>query len=78
VQWSICGILKSLVRMERNQQVMCEACLPHELLTHATWALADETHQLHSPLQYIFERLAAQSLTSKDLRCVTFMVFVFL
>ena len=54
--------------MERNQQVMCEAGLPHELLTHATVTLADEGHPLHPPLQYIYERLAAQSLTPKDLR----------
>jgi len=71
VQWTVGGIIKSLVRTERNQQVMCEACLSHELLTRATVALADETHSLHQPFQYIFERLAAQSLTSKDLRLFT-------
>lgn len=74
LQWSICGVLKSLVRTERNQQVMCESCLPHELLSLATLALADEMHPLHQPLQYIFERLAAQSLTSKDLR-YKFIIF---
>ena len=68
LQFHTCEVIKSLVRMERNQQVMCEAGLPHELLTHATVTLADEGHPLHPPLQYIFERLAAQSLTPKDLR----------
>ncbi|KAK2192065.1 hypothetical protein NP493_40g10007 [Ridgeia piscesae] len=47
---------------------MCDAGLPHELLMHCNAALADESHPLHPPLQYIFERLAAQSLTPKDLR----------
>jgi len=50
---------------------MCEASLPQELLTHATVALECETHFLHRLMQYIFERLAAQSLTPKDLRYVT-------
>jgi len=70
LQLYVCGLLKSLVRTERNQQIMCEACLPHELLTHATVALESETHVLHCLMQYIFERLAAQSLTPKDLRYV--------
>ncbi|KAK2154074.1 hypothetical protein NP493_2226g00007 [Ridgeia piscesae] len=68
LQLQSCECLKSLVRSERNQQVMCDAGLPHELLMHCNAALADESHPLHPPLQYIFERLAAQSLTPKDLR----------
>ena len=70
LQLYVCGLVKSLVRSERNQQIMCEACLPHELLTRATMSLETETHFLHRLMQYIFERLAAQSLTPKDLRCV--------
>ena len=68
LQYHTCEVLKSVMRSEHNQQVMCEAGLPHELLTHCNLALADEAHPLHPPLQYIFERLAAQSLTPKDLR----------
>ena len=68
LQWSTCEVIKSLLRSERNQQVMCEAGLPHELLTHTAASLADESHPLHPPLQYMLERLAAQSLTPKDLR----------
>jgi len=68
LQYQICEVIKSLVRTERNQQVMCEVGLPHELLARATITLADEQHTIHPPLQYIFERLAAQSLTPKDLR----------
>ena len=68
MQYALCELIKSLMRGERNQQVMCEAGLPHELLTRCQVALADELHPLHTPLQFIFERLAAQSLTPRDLR----------
>jgi hypothetical protein len=60
-------VMKSLMKKERNQQVMCEAGLPHELLSHCEVSLYNEAHPLHPPLQYVFERLAAQSLTPKDL-----------
>jgi len=61
-------ILKSLVRSERNQQVMCEAGLVGQLLSVGSIALEDETHSLHQPLQYMLERLAAQALEPLDLR----------
>nr|CAD7262381.1 unnamed protein product [Timema shepardi] len=60
-------VLKSLVRSERNQQVMCEAGLPGRLLSCGSVALEEETHPLHPPLQYMLERLAAQCLEPKDL-----------
>jgi len=72
LQYHICEVIKSLVRTERNQQVMCESGLPHELLSRATITLSDELHLIHPPLQYVFERLAAQSLAPKDLRLVWF------
>jgi len=62
------GLLKNLLRKEHNQQVMCDAGFPHELLSHGNIALADESHPLHPSLQYMFERLASQSLTPRDLR----------
>ncbi len=68
LQYYVCEVLKSLMRSERNQQVMCESGLPHELLSRSNMALADETHVLHPPMQYMFERLSAQYLTPKDLR----------
>jgi WD repeat and FYVE domain-containing protein 3 len=61
-------ILKSLVRSERNQQVMCEAGMPGELLKCCATSLEEETHPLHQSLQYMLERLAAQTLEAKDLR----------
>lgn len=70
IQYAMCELIKSLMRGERNQQVMCEAGMPHELLTRCHVALADELHPLHTTLQFIFERLAAQSLMPRDLRCI--------
>lgn len=68
LQLYIAEVIKSLVRSERNQQVMCEAGMAGELLAMGKVALQDETHPLHQPLQYIIERLAAQSLEPTDLR----------
>lgn len=67
-------VLKSLVRSERNQQVMCEAGLPGQLLSCGHLALEEETHPLHPPLQYMLERLAAQTLEPKDLRYIILMI----
>ncbi|XP_039275905.1 WD repeat and FYVE domain-containing protein 3 [Nilaparvata lugens] len=61
-------VVKSLVRCERNQQLMCEVGLPGQLLAVGEVPLEDETHPLHPPLQYMLERLATQSLEPKDLR----------
>ncbi|XP_047001362.1 WD repeat and FYVE domain-containing protein 3 [Schistocerca americana] len=61
-------VLKSLVRSERNQQIMCEAGLPGQLLACGRAALEEDTHPLHPPLQYMLERLAAQTLEPRDLR----------
>ncbi|XP_043249922.1 WD repeat and FYVE domain-containing protein 3 isoform X1 [Colletes gigas] len=68
LQLYVAEIIKSLVRSERNQQIMCEAGMAGELLLVGRIALQDETHPLHQPLQYIIERLAAQSLEPRDLR----------
>ncbi|XP_043271793.1 WD repeat and FYVE domain-containing protein 3 isoform X2 [Venturia canescens] len=68
LQIYVAEVIKSLVRSERNQQVMCDAGMAGELLAVGRIALQDETHPLHQPLQYIIERLAAQSLEPRDLR----------
>lgn len=47
---------------------MCDAGMPHQLLTLGYVALADDTHPLHPPFRAMFERLAAQALTPRDLR----------
>ncbi|XP_055847784.1 WD repeat and FYVE domain-containing protein 3 [Episyrphus balteatus] len=61
-------IIKSLVRSERNQQIMCDYGLAGHLLKIGRRALSEEDNPLHVPLQYILERLAAQALQPTELR----------
>lgn len=61
-------VLKSLVRSERNQQVMCVAGLAGTVLRVCGAALRCERHALHSPAMYMLERLAAHSLRPIELR----------
>lgn len=61
-------IIKSLVRSERNQQIMCDFGLAEQLLKIARRSLAEESNPLHVAMQYILERLAAQALQPTELR----------
>lgn len=61
-------MIKSLVRSERNQQVMCEAGLSAVLLSVGQVSLTDETHPLHQSLQYMTDRLFRQTVGHNDLR----------
>ena len=60
--------LQNLLKCEHNQQVMCEAGLPQQILDRCDAALVTEEHPLHAPLQRMFERLASQSLSPTVLR----------
>lgn len=68
LQLYLAEVIKSLVRSERNQQIMCEAGLAGHLLKIAKTVLNEEKNVLHVPLQYILERLAAQALKPTELR----------
>lgn len=68
LQFYVAEIIKSLVRSERNQQIMCDSGFVSTLLTIGSAPLQNEDHPLHSPLQYMLERLAAQALEPIDLR----------
>ncbi|XP_027889562.1 WD repeat and FYVE domain-containing protein 3 isoform X1 [Xiphophorus couchianus] len=68
LQLAVANILQLLVNSERNQQVLCEACLHQRLLQRCSQALGDEDHPLHPPLQRMFERLASQALQPVALR----------
>lgn len=68
LQMYLADVLKSVVRNERNQQIMCEAGLAGQLLSMAKMSLSEEGNALHAPLQYILERLAAQALQPTELR----------
>ena len=65
-------VLRSLLKSERNQQVMCETGLVSEILVDRyNEALLNENHPLHSSAQYIIERLSAQHIQPKELRYYT-------
>ena len=60
--------VQSVLRIEKNQQLMCDVELMSVILDNCKLALEDEAHILHTPFQYLLERLAAQKLQSNDLR----------
>ncbi|XP_066304852.1 WD repeat and FYVE domain-containing protein 3-like isoform X4 [Branchiostoma lanceolatum] len=68
LQLHIADIIQWLVKVERNQQVMCNSGLPCHLLKVCNIAFAKEEHLLHQPLQRTYERLASQALEPMDLR----------
>lgn len=68
LQLYLAEVIKSLVRSERNQQIMCESGLAGHLLKIGKTVLSEEKNVLHVPLQYILERLAAQALKPTELR----------
>ena len=47
---------------------MCEVGFLSDVLSLASHSLEDEPHPLHTPFQYLLERLSAQKLEPKDLR----------
>ncbi|XP_019753468.2 WD repeat and FYVE domain-containing protein 3 isoform X1 [Dendroctonus ponderosae] len=73
LQLYLAEVIKSLVRSERNQQVMCDKGFVNYILEIGFAALQNESHPLHGHMQYMLERLAAQALESIDLR--TFLRF---
>lgn len=68
LQLYLAEVIKSLVRSERNQQVMCDKGFVNYILEIGFAALQNESHPLHGHMQYMLERLAAQALESIDLR----------
>lgn len=68
IQLYTAEILKSLLRTEKNQQIMCDVGFISDLLTMAKAVLEDEANILHSPFQNLLERLSAQKLEPQDLR----------
>uniref|UniRef100_A0A182YPS5 DUF4704 domain-containing protein n=1 Tax=Anopheles stephensi TaxID=30069 RepID=A0A182YPS5_ANOST len=68
LQYFLSDVIKSCVRSERNQQIMCDNGLNESIVRYCREALIDEQHPLHMSLQYIFERLAVQALMPKELR----------
>lgn len=65
-------VIKSLVRMERNQHIMCDAQFPRELFAIGAPVIAADSaktgHPLLAPFYYMIERLAAQAMHPRQLR----------
>ena len=53
LQYEIVQNLQSLLRQEKNQQIMCEAGFMTDIISIAGNALENETHILHTPFQYL-------------------------
>ena len=67
-QFQMAEVIKSLLRHEKNQQIMCDAGFISEIFKIGRCVLEDEGHILHVKFQYLLERLAAQKLEPNDLR----------
>jgi len=64
-----CLTIKSLFKHERNQQLLCEAGMIGKLLDPEWQAtLTIRGHILHNLSEFMFERLAKQSITPSELR----------
>lgn len=71
LQAHITHVLKTLLNSERNQQKMCDDGFARDMFLHCGAVLTNEQHPLHSSMQFMFELMAAQSLQSNDLRCIS-------
>lgn len=69
LQLFLLDVIQSLLRSERNVQILCDEGFPAEILNCGRNVLNDEAHHLHTPLLTVFERLSCQALSAKDLRC---------
>uniref|UniRef100_A0A673JM56 WD repeat- and FYVE domain-containing protein 4-like n=1 Tax=Sinocyclocheilus rhinocerous TaxID=307959 RepID=A0A673JM56_9TELE len=68
LQLAVAHHVQTLVKSERNRQIMCEFGLASTLLTHCKHILIDNSHSLHLPIVRILEKLASQSMDHKCLR----------
>ncbi|KAF5921966.1 hypothetical protein HPG69_015416 [Diceros bicornis minor] len=68
IQCSLASHIQSLVKSEKNRQVMCEAGMLRTLMTSCHKALTTGSSPLHSGLIRIFEKLASQAIEPDVLR----------
>ncbi|XP_027627322.1 WD repeat- and FYVE domain-containing protein 4 [Tupaia chinensis] len=68
VQCSLASHIQTLVKSEKNRQVMCEAGLLRTLMSACCKALTTASSPLHSRLIRIFEKLASQAIEPDVLR----------
>uniref|UniRef100_A0A8W4FHK6 WDFY family member 4 n=1 Tax=Sus scrofa TaxID=9823 RepID=A0A8W4FHK6_PIG len=62
IQCSMASHIQSLVKSQRNRQVMCEAGMLRTLMTSCHQPLSTGNSPLHSRLIRIFEKLASQAI----------------
>lgn len=67
-QFYIALVLKALLRLERNQQIMCQHGMAKVLLDVGAELFKAEKHPLLSSFYYLFERLACHSMYPRELR----------
>nr|XP_015201808.1 PREDICTED: WD repeat- and FYVE domain-containing protein 4 isoform X1 [Lepisosteus oculatus] len=68
LQCALADHVQTLVKPERNRQIMCESGLLHTLLTDCQAILDSTDDPLHLPVIRIFEKLASQAIDHKCLR----------
>ncbi|XP_060047361.1 WD repeat- and FYVE domain-containing protein 4 isoform X1 [Erinaceus europaeus] len=68
IQCSLATHIQSLVKSEKNRQVMCEAGMLRTLMTSCHHTLATSSSPLHTGLIRIFEKLASQAIEPDVLR----------
>ncbi|XP_057164793.1 WD repeat- and FYVE domain-containing protein 4 isoform X4 [Ursus arctos] len=68
IQCSVASHIQSLVKSEKNRQVMCEAGMLRTLMASCHTALTTSPSPLHSSLIRIFEKLASQAIEPDVLR----------
>ncbi|KAF6318075.1 WDFY family member 4 [Rhinolophus ferrumequinum] len=70
IQCSLASHIQSLVKSEKNRQVMCEAGMLRTLVTscHHIFTTSSSSRPLHSGLIRIFEKLASQAIEPDVLR----------
>ncbi|XP_069467262.1 WD repeat- and FYVE domain-containing protein 4 isoform X2 [Ambystoma mexicanum] len=68
IQCAVADHIQSLVKSEKNRQLMCEGGLLRSLVTHCQEPLGDGHDPLHLPLVRVFEKLASQAVDPDVLR----------
>ena len=68
LQAYVSEVIQSLLRSEKNQQMMCDIGFLSQVLVICKAPLEDDSHALHNSFQYLLERLAGQKMEPSDLR----------
>ena len=68
LQYNIINLIKNLLKFERNQQIMSSNLFIDDILYTCKHVLNDENHFLNASIQHIFERLACQYISAKNLK----------